>query len=350
MVCLASVLWLGAADAQESPKLSVSPHTFDLKVKRGETVKNKIHILNQSGFPIPMLAKTTDFSAEDRTGQMRLDNQGEDPSFAAKKWLKIKTPNFILDQGETETVDFFVEVPKNAEPGGHYAAVLFEPQLPSGYFKEGEPRVIPVIGVIFLFSVEVPGAARSDEPITIAEFNIPEEFHLKKLEDSLLGVTGLFSEAKAGEGNAFSIVETSYLPLALRIKNNDIYHSKPYGELVITGNGGKVLGKNEINKTTILPGKIREIPVSFQPESFLSLKKYLPPALYDFLSRNLVWGKYQARLSLNTDSGAIMEKNIEFWVFPWKSAVITIVLLIAIFLARKRIMMAGRILLVKRET
>jgi len=311
-----------------SPRLAVSPHTFEFEVSRGEVLQNKIKVLNQSEVAIPMATRITDFTAEEETGQMIFDESAQDISFASRFWFKIENPDFILEPGETEEVRFSIEVPENAEPGGHYATVLFEPQLPSYYFKPGQPRAIPVIGVIFLFSVKVEGLTRPAEPLTIVEFNIPENFHLKRLENFIVSIGGIFTEVQAAEKEVFSIVETSHLPFTLRIKNNDIYHTKPEGKLVILANNGKIVGETEIPKTTILPGKIRQFPIEFKPELPEKLDKYLPAAISNFISQNLLWGKYQAQLLLTTDYGKI-EKDIEFWAFPWRfgfSTVLTLVL------------------------
>ncbi len=316
----------GIASAQEiSPKLGVSPHTFELEVERGKVLKDKIKVLNQSEVAIPIAVKITDFTAEEETGQMILDEASQDPSFAPRFWIKTENPNFILDPGEVEEVNFSIEIPENAEPGGHYATVLFEPQLPSYYFKEEGIKTIPVIGVIFLFSVEVEGLTKPEEPFTIVEFNIPENLHLRRLENLVAGTFGLFSEVRAAEKEIFSIVETGHLPFTLRIKNSDIYHIKPEGKLVILANNGKTVGETEIQKTTILPGKIRQFPVEFKPELPEKLEKYLPAAISNFISQNLLWGKYQAQLTLAVEN-SIIKKNIGFWVFPWKFGLSTVLI------------------------
>lgn len=316
---------LAEVRAQEgiSPRLAVSPHTFELSVSRGEILQDKIRVLNQSEVAISMATRIIDFTAEEETGQMLFDEVAQDPSFASRFWIKIENPDFILDPGETEEVRFSVEVPENAEPGGKYAVVLFEPQLPSYYFKEGQPRAIPVIGVLFLFSVEVEGLTRPEEPLTIVEFTIPENLHLKRLENFVASFAGLFTEVRATKEEVFSIVETSHLPFALRIKNNDIYHIKPEGKLLILANSGKVVGETEILKTTILPGKIRQFPIEFKPELPEKLEKYLPAAISNFISRNLLLGKYQAQLVLRAEND-IIETDIEFWAFPWKFGLSTV--------------------------
>ena len=334
-----------------SSKLLVSPHTFELKVKRGESLQDKIRILNQGGISLPISVKVVDFTAEEETGQMLFDESSQDPSFASRFWFKIENPDFILDPGEVEKVRFTIEVPENAEPGGKYAVVFFEPQLPSFYFKEGQMRTVPVIGALFLLSVEVEGLTRPEEPLTIVEFNIPENLHLKRLEDFAAGFAGLFTEVLAAEKEVFSIVETGHLPFTLRIKNNDIYHIKPEGKLLILANNSKIVGETEIPQTTILPGKIRQFPVEFKPELPEKLEKYLPAVISNFISQNLLWGKYQAQLALTVEN-SIIKKNIEFWAFPWKFAFSTgfVFCLILFFVIKYRHRISKAILVLFRKS
>lgn len=334
-----------------SPRLSVSPPLFELKVKRGEEFLKKIKILNQSGVPVPIEATVTNFGAEENSGTMtffeepaKRVGQEDDISFNPRKWIQIQNPNFILDSRETEGVDLSIKVPENAEPGGHYAVILFEPKLPSYYFEPGTPlKAIPKIGVLILFSVEVEGLERTGKPLTIAEFNIPENFHLKKLESFI----GFFSEALAFEKENFTIVEKSKLPFTLSLKNEDIYHIKPEGKLAISKENGKLVGKIEIKEITILPGKTRKFPVEFEPNLPKILEKYLPAWASSFISQNILFGKYKALLNLKVDDD-IINKEIEFWVFPWKIFFplffVVSILLILLIKYRKRIKSAFLVL------
>ena len=301
----------------EGPSLSVAPHTFELTVKRGEVLQKEIKILNKSEMAIPVKAKILDFTADDETGQMIFDESSQEVSIASRFWVKIENPDFILDPGETERVFLSINIPETAEPGGHYATILFEPQLPSYYFEEGKSRAIPSLGVLFLWSVEVEGVGHSPDPMMVAEFSIPEKFHLKRVENFLASVTGLFNEVKAEEKNSLNVVETSRLPFTLRIKNIDIYHIKPEGKLSIFKANGDLALETKISKTTILPGKIRKFPVELKPELPQRIKKYLPASASDFISKNILWGKYKAVLSLSAENKKL-EQSIEFWAFPWR--------------------------------
>ena len=342
------LILFASANAQQiiNPSLKIAPHTLELKVKRGEIINEKIRILNQSSFPIPIIAKPINFGAEEETGNMLFYDHGKDSSSEPQNWIKIEKPNFILSAGETEAVNFSIKIPEDINPGGYYATIIFEPQLPPTYFKKGQPKAIPKIGAIFLFSVEIDGLDRSSEPMAIAEFNIPEKFHLKKIEDSLKNIMGLIPSARAKKEKQFSIVETSQLQFNLLIKNNDIYHIKPSGKLAIHSGNNKTIGETEIPRTTILPGKSRKIPVEFNPEIPEAVQK-LPDPLSDFISKNLFFGKYHASLMLNAD-GIATQEEIEFWVFPWKFFLIIVLIMIVIILMRKRIKKAIMVLIRKK--
>lgn len=341
------------AKTEKEIKLLIAPEIFELEVERSEILEDKIKIYNKSEMAVPIEVSVTNFGAQEESGTITFfeeptKREGEDDiSYNPRKWIKIENPNFILDPNETEKVKFEVNIPDNAEPGGKYAVVLFEPKLPSYYFEGEGLKAIPKIGVLFLFSIEVEGLKRTEEPLTVVEFAIPEKFHLKRLENFVADFAGLFTEARAAEKEIFSIVETSHLTFTLRIKNNDIYHIKPEGELVILTDSGKMVGETEIQKTTILPGRIRKFPVEFKPNLPEKLEKYLPTSVSNFISKNLLFGKYQAHLYLAIEND-IIEKDIEFWAFPWKTTLSTIfvVFIFLFFLIkyRKRIKTAIKVL------
>jgi len=345
---------------QKEIKLFVSPEIFELEVKRGQILEDKIKIYNKGGVSVPIGVSVTNFGAQEESGTITFYEKptpkepaevgppqvegGDDISYNPRKWIKIENPNFILDAGETEEVKFSVAIPENAEPGGHYAVALFEPKLPSYYFEKGTVRAIPKIGVLFLFSVEVEGLTKPEELLTVVEFAIPEKLHLRKLEDFFVKIV------KATEEEKFIIVETCHLPFILSIKNNDIYHIKPEGKLTILKSNGKAVGETEIKETTILPGKTRKFPVEFKPNLPKVLEKYLPASILEFISQNMLFGKYRALLDLKVGNDTI-NKEIEFWVFPWKVVLFTsfvaFIFLIFLIKYRKRIKLAIGVLVKK---
>ncbi len=341
------------AQTNNQIKLMISPEIFELQLEKGEVFESKIKIYNKGETAIPLEAITSNFGAEEISGTAIFydnsiinDDEENDILFNPRKWIKIENPNFILDPEETVKIKFTISIPENTENGGYYTVIFFEPKISASndlsHDKSGI-SVVPKIGTLFLISIgerEKPADAKF---LTVSEFSIPEKFHLKKLERSIINITGLFSTAYAETIKTFSVVETGQLQFNLNIKNNDTYHVKPYGKLAILSSGGKIIGETEIRKTTILPGKTRKIPVEFNPEVPEIVKK-LPSPLSNLISKNLFFGKCRAQLTLNIDNTSTKEE-IEFWIFPWKFFLTMIFILAVLVLMRKRIKKAMKILI-----
>ena len=334
-----------------SPRLGVSPHTFELDVFPGEIIEKKIKITNKSEVALPIAVRVVDFTARGETGGTTFDEALQDPSIASRKWFEIENPNFILDAGETEEVNFTVSVPENAEPGGHYSVMLFEPRLPSFYFEEGQPRVIPVIGVLFLFSVKVFTLdPEVEQKLEIVEFSVPKEERLIALENLASAFIGNIFQA----ANQITITKKSPSNFILRIKNNDIYHIKPFGKVLIFNVFGKKVGEAGIPRTTILPGKIRQFPIQFLPETPRYLK-WLPESISDFLAKNFFFGKYQAKLEIKSESPLAAEilqsdisNSLTFFSFPWQFwfsfVLMTLLSTFILIKYRKRIILSLKVL------
>jgi len=325
-------------NAQEKITLGVSPPIFELDVFLGEEISKEIKVTNKSDVPIPILARVLDFTAEDETGEMIFEEGTEDSS---RFWFEIENPNFILNAGESRKVNFKISVPKDTQIGGYYSVLLFEPQLPSFYFREGEPRAIPVMGVLFMLSVKTLSLeALNREKLQVVEFSLPKEQRLVGLENFLSKLTA--GIARAAE---FTVIEKSPSKFTLKLKNNDIYHLKPFGKVLIYNFFGKKVGETEVSKQTILPGKIRIFPVNFSPK-IPSQFNWLPASISKFLVENTFFGRYKAVLALEAEDAKI-ENAIVFWVFTWK--LVSIVFLLGLTLIfgiinRKRIKLALKVM------
>jgi hypothetical protein len=332
--------------------LSVSPQVFELDIFPGEKIFQKIKIGNISEVAMPIEVIMTDFTAEENSGEMLFDESLQDPSITSRKWFEIEKPNFILEPGEKEEIQFTISAPENAEPGGHFSVMLFEPRLPSFYFKPGQPRTIPVVGVLFLTSVKMFSLdPEVEQKLEVVEFSLPEEERLVALENLLSKIVG--SVAQAAE---FTIAKQSPSKFILRVRNNDIYHIKPSGRVLIYNFWGQKVGETEVPQRTILPGNIRQFPVEFSPKT-PKLLSWLPSSISNFLVQNSFIGEYRAKLELQGRGPlSTIEPSIltvlTFFSLPWQFwLTILIILGMAIFLTtkyRERIKLSLRVLLGKR--
>lgn len=361
-IVISACLFSFPASAQTNNQINlmIAPEILELQLEKGEVYNGKTKIYNKGGMAMPLEAVASNFDAEEISGTAVFynnsstdkdedKNEEDDILFNPRKWMKIENPNFILDPQETITINFSISIPENAENGGYYTVIFFEPKVSASnnnYQNKSSVEIVPKIGTLFLISVGKREKPTDADFLTVSEFSIPEKFHLKKLENSIINITGLFSTAYAETIKTFSVVETSQLQFNLNIKNNDTYHIKPSGKLAILSSDGKTIGETEIRKTTILPGKTRKIPADFSPEIPTTIKK-LPNPLSDFISKNLFFGKFHAQLTLNIEDITTTEE-IEFWIFPWKFLIVVFFTITVLVLLRKRIKVALMVLIRKK--
>jgi hypothetical protein len=338
--------------------LSVAPQVFELDIFPGEKIEKKIDLKNLSEVPMPILVKVTDFTAQENSGEMEFDESLQDPSIASRKWFEIENPNFILESSERREVQFSINIPENAEPGGHYSVMLFEPQLPSFYFKPGQPKTIPVVGVLFLFSVKTFALEPEiEKKLEVVEFSLPKEERLVALENIFRVVSRSVSRGLASITSAYAqtseiqITREAPSSFVLRIKNNDIYHLKPFGKILIYNIFGKKVGETEVPKMTILPGKTRAFPVEFSPE-IPEKFKWLPASISNFLVQNFFVGKYRAALQLretDAEQDAKLRESLVFWALPWKFWLPLLIMLVVLMYFgikyRERIKLAAKTLI-----
>ena len=347
------ILLLGAGNAcaqVDSLGMAVSPQIFELDFFLGESTTQKIKIRNTSEVAMPINVIVTNFSAAEESGEMFFNESAGDISIDSSQWLKMETPNFILAPGEKKDVHFSINIPENAEPGGYYVAALFEPQLPSFYFKESQPRSIPVVGVLFLLSVKALSLepVALNEQIEIVEFGVPKEQRMQNLEKVLASIVDVVPMVSAKD---ISLVEKTPSSFVLRIKNSDIFHHKLKGKLAVYDAFGNKVGETDIKRTTILPGKTRRFPVELQPQES-SLFSWLPASVSDFLVQNTSLGNYKAELTLEVDNfqdERLIFLSTDFWSFPWKISLILLFSAGILFLTRRRMLAVIKALLKPRS-
>ena len=343
---------IGVHAQEPSSRLFVAPAKFELAVSPGEAVTSSIRIINRSRDSVPIEAVSLNFTAEELTGSMRFfggveprgtergttrNKNGEeavdDTSFNTSKWIVLEKPNFILSPGEEERIPFSIRVPENAEPGGHYAVILFQPRVPPSDGEGTGPRIIPQIGSLVLLSVMTEDMERPARTFAISTFALPEDERMRTVERMF---TTIFPPARA---ETLQIVGKSLFRFSLGIKNNDIIHVRPEGKITLYDFRGKKVNEIDVLPQTVLPGKTREFSIPF--DSVASREAGVLPPL---ISRWLTIGNYSAAVQLRSPEGFTVSDVFTFWIFPWKALSISFLFGTALFIMRKRFFGAVKVL------
>jgi hypothetical protein len=275
------------AFAQSSQKLdkaglSISPTTFEISANPGDKIKQKLRIYNTTNNSFSVKMEGEDFSAQGEEGRVVVKER-EDQTYSLKRWVKFTPAEFTLVSGENKIVNFEINIPKNAEPGGKYGSVLATVTAILGLEQTGALTANKV-GALVLLSV----SGQVKEKISVKEFSAP------------------------------TISDIGPIPFSIRLENTGTVHERPKGVITITNIFGKKVDEVIVPAQNIIPGAIRKITAQWQ-------KKWL------------FGGRYQATLVGSYGSqNEPLNATLIFWAFPWKIglAVLAVIILIIILLIR----------------
>ena len=276
--------------------LSISPVTFELTSNPGDVLTNKLRVLNQSESTIAIKMEAEDFTAAGETGEVRVEPASE--TYSLTQWITVSPDTFTLGPNEQKFVDFTINVPSNAEPGGKYGSILASTVGVVSPDKEIVGAVVAQrVGALVLMTV----SGEVEENLEVKEFNVP------------------------------SLLEYGPVPFTIRFENTGTVHVRPRGFVTITNWRGKKVADIEFPQQNVIPGAVRKIETSWDEKWLL--------------------GRYSATLVgiYGTGNLPIKPPIVFFWVFPWKIILgtsILLILIISYFIkTRKRWWLALKILI-----
>lgn len=277
--------------AQKTPQgLMVVPTNFELEVNPGKATTRKISLYNMTNADVNIEVKTRNFTAQGEEGNVALT--GTDTPYSLANWIKITPERIKIPSKKNHTFEFTITPPANAEPGGHFGSIIFA-TVPDVKLNQTGAVVTQEIGALILS--KVPGPV--NEEANLESFTTDKNFYIQ-----------------------------GPVKFTSRVKNNSSVHIKPVGTIEIKDLfGGRdvipVEGQN------ILPGVYRKI--------------------YADWKSNFMIGKYTANASLFYGaSNKTLTAKVEFWAFPVKEAAIALAVLIILFLFRKRLLKAFKVIVI----
>jgi hypothetical protein len=152
-----SLIFIGSVKAEDNKSFSISPPNFDISANPGDTVKNTIKIENLSDAKITLTTKGENFVAYGDGGQVNLTE--EDSTYSINKWLNFNAAPFSIEAHKSYLFEYSIVVPKNAEPGSHYGAVVFA-NSPVTSQDSSQATVVQEIGALVL--IRIPGEVNED--------------------------------------------------------------------------------------------------------------------------------------------------------------------------------------------
>jgi hypothetical protein len=202
--------------------LTVIPPKFELFGNPGEILTEQVRLRNESDLPITYNVIIEDFSTSGEEGEVNLEGDTPDPNFSLASWITATDTVFLMDAKAERTFSFNVTIPKDAEPGGHYASLLFST---SGDAVPGAASVQSRVGTLVLLRV----SGNVNETAQIETFEVP------------------------------SYLQSGPVTFSLRIKNEGNVHIRPKGTIILTNLLGQKAGEIPLQGANVLPSAIRKM-------------------------------------------------------------------------------------------
>jgi hypothetical protein len=272
---------------------TITPPIFELKANPGDKLDEVISLFNSGESDLTIAVTYENLRPMGEKGQVQVVGGDDESLPSLKDWIKASETTFSLKKGETKNIDFSIAVPGNAEPGGHFATILFG-TTNSGKDPATGSLVSQKIGTLVLLTV----AGQAEENAQVVSFSAAKRIFWQNQD----------------------------INFTTRIRNDGNVYIRPRGFLVITDIFGRKVSETEIDAKNILPSATREATVSFKP------KHLIGPFTASIV---LVYG--DSNQNLNSTTG--------FWIIPWLSTLIVITVLIIVILLRCRLWRALKILL-----
>lgn len=274
------LLPIAAASAETSTfALTITPPLIKNNMEKGDSWASQVKVVNNNNEPAVVYASVVDFkNREDGAGpefiQKDSEDAGKQAHYLLSQWMDVQSGPIEIPAQQSVEIPFSIKLPDNAEPGGHYAAILIGTK-PEGRISGTAIKTTTELASLVMININ--GDVK--EKGKISEFSVDKTLLQKPEAD-----------------------------FVVRFKNEGNIHLQPIGDITIESPLGKEKGKMNINHDSIfgnvLPDSSREWKFHWQSDD----------------SSWWEMGRYKAILVLTFGDQAkeTIDQVIYFWVINFK--------------------------------
>lgn len=232
--------------AEQGLSITIAPPLFQINLQPGETWSSGITVINNNMYDLTLYAEPTSFEPSGESGRPVFlstpsgdTEEAENTAHTLASWITVPEQGITIEREKTYVLPLTIRVPKDAAPGGHYAAVLIGNRAPQGSSVEGG-SVNVTSSVASLIFLSVAG--------DVIEKGRIRDFVTEK-----------------------SVYETPEANLSLRFENQGNVHLLPKGNIVIYNMFGKVRGTIPVNHQkdygNVLPESTRKFSFTWKSDA-----------------------------------------------------------------------------------
>lgn len=277
--------------AQGKQTISISPTIFEASANPEQVINSEgIKIINSNPYELEVYIDVVNFEAQGESGQGKFIPvvESESNGSTIAEWLSVKHETLSIPPEQSVQLPFTVNVPADAAPGGHFAAILVGTKSLSN--SEGQMRVETSQVVTSLVFLRVAG--------DVVEDGFIREFRSTEL-----------------------VSESPKVTFELRFENKGNVHIQPQGDIKILNMWGQERGIIPVNRQTmfgnVLPKSVRKYAFTWSGQwSIADMGRYTAVA-------TLAYGEKNKQFS---------SSETNFWVIPWKILGVVLTVIAGFFL------------------
>src|SRR3989344_898321 len=282
--------------------LTISPLIIDAAIDPGQSGVYEVKLYNETNDDIFISAAVEKFRPQGENGQARI--LSPDITDTSVNWIKLPANSLVLKPAEIISVPVIINIPKTAEAGGYYLAVMWESSAVPKNQQSHQALIASRVGTLVL--LEVPGETKKG--LEIIDFNLKEN---KKFYNSWP------------------------IGFLLRLRNYGNVHLRPQGSVIIKDFTGQTIEALPFNSQggAILPQTVRSFELFWGDDnnSRLGPLAVLINQLADFKI-----GRFSAKTIIDYgNQDDLVSEPVYFWIFPWPSIIsLVVIAVVMIFLSR----------------
>ena len=283
--------------------LTVSPVKIEIDGNPGQTLTGDTYLINEENREITFYSSFEKFDAQGESGTPVFSPAAS----GLATWIQVP-PSITLQPHAHVTVPYRITIPKNAIPGGNFAAIFWN-TVPPAELDSTQVALGADVGILVLLRV----SGDITEGGTLLSFGIE---------------------------NSQTFFTTPPVGLWYRFNNSGQDRVKPSGTITIKNTFGIKTAQFNANPTdgNVLPGSVRRLTSTWNdkdawgndlqpPED----KKFITLALYELKHFHL--GRFSARLHLEYGSaGKTVDAKVSFFMVPWHALMLILPTLFILFI------------------
>ena len=286
--------------ANKALALTITPVRLEISGDPGQTVNQQMTLINEFDTPETYYVSYANFEAQGESGTPSFVDATSDLG----TWMSAPS-SVTLNPKESKIIPITITIPKDADPGGHFAAIFWG-TIPPKDVSNGV-AIGAKTGMLVLLSV----SGNVSEQGGILEF---------------------------GTKNKQTFFTSLPINFYYRFQNSGGDRIKPTGNIImkdILGLTGATIDGNPV-QGNVLPASIRRFETVWQgkdgptPPADSDQGNFFDKVGYEW--NNFAFGHYNANISLAYGTkNEISTASFAFWVFPWHLTVFVLIALILVF-------------------